>query len=263
MAIKHTEIKNGVRYEIRTAGASVRLYTNGVFHSQWNPNNPLIGSLWDLFLLPIFLLSPGTDCSELKSRLARALVLGVGGGAAINQLLALHPECIIDGVDLDQVHLRLAKRYFGLGRAGVNLVCQDAELWLKSAASEPYDYVLEDLFRESDRQPGEAVRCFECDAMWLEQLFSRLRDHGLLVINFESVAQLNAACRILRKACLAESAYAFTKNGYHNAIGVFCKMPIDHKVNEREILRWAAACGMISARYSQRIRDFSVRRIRL
>ncbi|ACR10956.1 periplasmic sensor signal transduction histidine kinase [Teredinibacter turnerae T7901] len=263
MAIKHTEIKNGVRYEVRTAGASVRLYTNGVFHSQWNPNNPLIGSLWDLFLLPVFLLSPGTDCSELKSRLARALVLGVGGGAALNQLLALHPECIIDGVDLDRVHLRLAKRYFGLGRAGVNLVCQDAELWLKSAASEPYDYVLEDLFRESDSQPGEAVRCFECDAMWLEQLFSRLRDHGLLVINFESVAQLNAACRILRKACLAESAYAFTKNGYHNAIGVFCKMPIDHKVNEREILKWAAACGMISARYSQRIRDFSVRRIRL
>jgi len=32
--------EGGMHYSVRSAGDSVRLYTNGVFHTQWNPSRP-------------------------------------------------------------------------------------------------------------------------------------------------------------------------------------------------------------------------------
>jgi spermidine synthase len=68
----------GTLYQVRNAGRTRRLYTNGVFHSQYNPARPVTGSVWDLLLLPAFFYAPG----ELR----RVLVLGVGGGAVIQQM---------------------------------------------------------------------------------------------------------------------------------------------------------------------------------
>ena len=75
MALLWSEQDGDSRYEVRSAGNTRRLYTNGVFHSQYNPNNPVTGSVWDLLLLPAFFLPPG--------RPRRVLVLGVGGGENI------------------------------------------------------------------------------------------------------------------------------------------------------------------------------------
>ena len=41
MAILWQQTIDGNHYEVRTAGGSVRLYRNGVNHSQWNPKRPL------------------------------------------------------------------------------------------------------------------------------------------------------------------------------------------------------------------------------
>ncbi|MFC6979877.1 hypothetical protein ACFQH7_14350 [Microbulbifer taiwanensis] len=91
---------------MRSHGASVRLYSNGVFHSQWNPRDPLKGSLWELLLLPAFFL-PGRQVRSV-------LLLGVGGGALIRLLQQfVGPEKIV-GVDLDATHLRIARKYFGV-----------------------------------------------------------------------------------------------------------------------------------------------------
>ena len=62
----------GKLYEVRTAGASVRLYRNGVNHSQWNPNRPLTGSIWDLITLPT-LYRPTRTIDDV-------LILGFGRG---------------------------------------------------------------------------------------------------------------------------------------------------------------------------------------
>ena len=79
-------------YEVRSAGQSIRLYTNDVFHSQFNPRRTVDGSLWDLLSLPVLLLPPEPAL--------KVLVLGVGGGAVIRQLAVLleHPDIV--GVDL-------------------------------------------------------------------------------------------------------------------------------------------------------------------
>ena len=66
------------RYEVRSAGRSLRLYRNGVLHTQYNPSRPIGGNLWDLLLDPAFFRSP--------EAIRRVLVLGVGGGAVIRLL---------------------------------------------------------------------------------------------------------------------------------------------------------------------------------
>ena len=101
MALLWHKQDGNTRYEVRSAGNTRRLYTNGVFHSQYNSTQPVTGSVWDLLLLPAFFL----PASSLK----RVLVLGVGGGAVIRQLNHfLQPEQIV-GVELNPVHLEVAR----------------------------------------------------------------------------------------------------------------------------------------------------------
>ncbi len=69
MALLYLKQEDNTRYEVRSAGASLRLYSNGVMHSQYNKNNPINGAIWDLLLLPgFFALTPPK----------RILVLGLG-----------------------------------------------------------------------------------------------------------------------------------------------------------------------------------------
>ena len=60
--------RGGTRYEVRSHGASVRLYTNGVFHSQWNEGRPFAGGVWDCLSLPVLYRDPAA--------VRRVLVLG-------------------------------------------------------------------------------------------------------------------------------------------------------------------------------------------
>ena len=57
MAIAYQKIVGDVRYEVRTAGGSRRLYTNGAFHSQYNPKHIFTGAAWDLLSLPSLCLA--------------------------------------------------------------------------------------------------------------------------------------------------------------------------------------------------------------
>ena len=61
--------KAGKHYEVRQAGASLRLYTNGAFHSQWNKSHVFGGAVWDLLSLPVLLRAKPPD---------HILMLGVG-----------------------------------------------------------------------------------------------------------------------------------------------------------------------------------------
>ena len=71
MAVLFEKVANGRVYQVRSAGNSRRLYTDGVFHSQYNPNHIITGSVWDLLFLPSQFYAKGA--------LKRVLVLGVGG----------------------------------------------------------------------------------------------------------------------------------------------------------------------------------------
>jgi len=181
MALLWQKRAGGNLYQVRSHGASVRLYSNGVFHSQWNPRDPLKGSLWELLLLPAFFRS--------RRRLGSVLLLGVGGGALIRLLQRFVEPARIVGVDLDATHLQVARRYFGVRNA--QLVHADARDFvadqLQSGERGSFDLIIDDLFGHVD---GEAQRTVAADVPWCRNLLHLLSADGLVVGNFASRREL-------------------------------------------------------------------------
>lgn len=247
MAILWSRKIGGVRYEVRTAGRTRRLYTDGVFHSQFNPVRPVGGSVWDLLMLPAFFLPAG--------KVRRVLVLGVGGGAVIRLLQHfIQPESIV-GVELNPVHLTVARRFFGVGGAGVELHRADALAWMKEYRGEPFDLIVEDLFGESG---GEPVRAVSADAEWFRALLRHLAPAGVLVMNFADELELaeawyaNASVRRRFKA-----AFRLSTPQNENAVGAFLRRPSDGPALRR---RLAGVPGLDPERSSTRLR-YRIRRL--
>ena len=98
-------------YQVRSAGASIRLYRNEVFHSQYNGQRLLNGGVWDMLWLPLFFRPPRS--------IKRVLVLGVGAGAAVKKILDYGHAVDMTAIDIDAVHLRIARRFVGLKACAV------------------------------------------------------------------------------------------------------------------------------------------------
>lgn len=231
MAVIWTKTTDDKHFEVRRAGRSVRLYTNGVFHSQYNPANPIAGTVWNLLVLPAFLRPSGT--------IRRALVLGVGGGAAIRLLHHLfRPEQII-GVELDPIHLHIAKRFFGVNRDRADLVEADAVDWLHRFKGPKFDLIIDDLFGEVDKEP---VRAVEANQAWLTELSRNLVADGVLVMNFVSTRTLRETSRTLETGMPGRFASAFQLSlpGYENAVGAFTGRPLSAR-HLRQTLRTTSA----------------------
>ncbi len=218
MAILWTAEIDGTRYEVRSAGATRRLYTAGVFHSQFNPNNPVTGSVWDLLLLPLFFYPEG--------RIRRVLVLGVGGGAVIRQLRHFTTTEQIVGVELNSVHLELAERFFGVSGSETALHQADAAAWVEHYRGPPFDLIVDDLFGES---AGEPVRAIPADPTWFAALSRLLTPEGAIVMNFASETDLRR-CGYFHDPATRErfvSAFLFTTPLYENAVAAFLGIASD------------------------------------
>ncbi len=221
MALLWHKQDGATRYEVRSAGKTRRLYTNGVFHSQYNSQQPVTGSVWDLLLLPAFFMPPG--------EVQRVLVLGVGGGAVIRQLNHfLSPQQIV-GVELNPVHLEVAREYFEVEAANVELVEADARWWLKQYRGEPFDMIIDDLFTDTDGDPQRAVLA---DGPWMRGLLKHLSPEGVLVCNFGSPQELKESAWFQQPAIGKRFAAAFqlTTPLYENAIGAFLRRPSESAV---------------------------------
>jgi spermidine synthase len=228
VAIIWSKQEGDTRYEVRSAGNTRRLYTNGVFHSQYNPASPVTGSVWDLLLLPAF-FRPGA--------VRRVLVLGVGGGAVIRQLNHfLQPEQIV-GVELNPVHLEVAREFFAVEAGNVELFLDDAIWWVKQYRGEPFDLVIDDLFSDNDGDPQRAI---EADGRWFRSLLKLLAPEGTLVTNFGSPQELKSCAwfadeRIRRRF---PAAFKLTTPLYENAIGAFLRRPADTIELRRHLSAW-------------------------
>jgi len=207
---------NGTRYEVRSAGNSLRLYSNGVFHSQYNPNHPVSGGVWDLLMLGAFFHDP--------AKIQRVLLLGVGGGTVIRQLNRFLQIDEIIGVDLDPIHLKVAREFFGADQPNVTLHCADARQWLRDYRGDKFDLVIDDLFCE---QQGEPQRAVAMTRGWANKLLRPLADDGVLVANFVSEQQLKASALCSDPGCADNFASIFRLqiSLYINGVGVFLKRP--------------------------------------
>jgi len=250
MAIIWKKTVGDTTYEVRSAGFSTRLYTDGVFHSQYNEKSGLSRGIWDLLMLPLFFNPEGAR---------RILVLGVGGGAVIRQILFhAKPEQVV-GIEINPVHLHIARRFFGVRDARVQLLQADAVAWVEQYQGEPFDLVIDDLFTES---AGEPVRAVAADGLWAEKLYALLRAGGTLVVNFISRRQLNGSgfarpgSRLRKRV---KSAFGFFLPRYENEIGAF----LDFESSRRELMAQLSGIpGLDPARLSAGV-DFRMRKLRV
>jgi len=216
MALLWRSTCDGVTYEVRQAGASRRLYSNGVFHSQWNADRALADSLWDLLILPGFL-------PESRSRL-NILVLGVGGGAVIRQALHLLPVDSVTGIELDPVHIDVANRWFGLeAEKRVKLVCADAREWLGANTDQRFDLVIDDLFGHFS---DDVERSVVLNASWAKRLLSVACKDAVVVVNTPGD----------RSATTALQRLLLTAGGAKKSIGSAVGFTLSHPAYDNKIL---------------------------
>lgn len=177
MAIVWQKKHQGTQYQVKSAGQTLRLYTDNVLHSQFNPKKKLTGSVWDLLFLPALSLP--------KNKPLRILVLGVGGGAVIHMLNEfLNCEKII-GLELNPIHIKVAETYFCVTGDNIELIQDDAISWVTNfkakTGADKFDLIIDDLFYEDE---GEPIKVAPPNSAWFYQLFSLLKPKGLIIMNF-------------------------------------------------------------------------------
>ena len=110
----------------------------------------------------------------------RILFLGVGGGTALRQMIAVWPDTSVLGVELDPVVIDVARRYFGLDQEPrINLVAADAR-WFIDHDPGPFDVAAIDLFY------GGFMPFYCATTEFFTAVSGRLSDRGVLVMNVAS-----------------------------------------------------------------------------
>ena len=187
MAIVWQDTRDGAHYQVRTAGKTLRLYTNGVLHSQYNPVRTLTWSVWDLLFLPSLCLTsertrhPISSSTQLNIKPLKILVLGVGGGAVLHMMNAFFNCEKIVGLELNPTHIEIAKRYFSLNEAVFELIETDAIEWIENYNGEKFDVIIDDLFYE---ESGEPIKVAPPTPTWFYHLYRHLIPGGIVIMNF-------------------------------------------------------------------------------
>jgi len=205
VAILWQQYKAGTHYEVRSAGRSLRLYTNGVFHTQYNPVQPLTGHVWDLLMLPVFF-------HEIQN-IKRVLVLGVGGGAVIHLFRHFLPHADIVGIELDKQHINIARRFFNLKHKKIKLHQADAIEWIKAYKGEKFDVIIDDLFMEKE---GEPVPVVKPDVAWFSGLLKHLNKQGMLIKNYIDRESVQTSAGISHQKTSAKFASIFQLTSHYN-----------------------------------------------
>lgn len=213
MALLHTVTRGGKRLEVRSAGHTRRLYVDGVLHTQYNPQLPLTGGVWDYLAFSALFAPYGA--------VERVLLLGLGGGAVVHLLRRyLNPRSIV-AVELDATKLSLARRFFEVAQPGTQLVHADARQWIADYTGPPFDLVIDDLFGE---QAGDPVRAVPLDNRWTTTLLRVLARPGWLAVNTTSVESLMRSPLVQRPHHRRRfpAAFCLTDALTDNAVACFC-----------------------------------------
>lgn len=243
MALIWSHESDGNRYEVRSAGASLRLYRNGVNHSQWNPDRPLSGSIWDLITLPALHRPVGS--------IGDALMLGFGAGTVARQLCDLAGVERLVGVEMDPMHLSIAQGFFDCSER-CELVAADAVEWADGEPAQAgYDLIVDDLYGEED---GVPLRCAPVDLEWFNTLVRLLKPGGILVVNMIEPERVSALPLIRDRELKVRLPHStmYQIDGYENRVLAFSDRPFlqkDLTAALRSICRKYPRCYGVGKRY--------------
>lgn len=216
MALVWSKTSAGTFYEIRSAGNSLRLYTDGVFHSQYNPGQLLTGHVWDLLMLPAFFYP--------RQKIKRVLVMGVAGGAVLHMLRHfISPDHIV-GVELNPVHISVGRSFFNLKHNTIELIEADAIDWLKSYKGNKFDMIIDDLFAEKD---GEPVSVVKANRQWFSCMLKHLTHDGVIVRNFINKQELMESAGLTNPAIVKKfsSVFQLTSCFNENFVAAYLRVP--------------------------------------
>jgi len=149
-------------------------------------------------------------------------VLGVGGGAVIQNLRRfIQPDTVV-GIELSEVHLSIAKRFFSVKGRDVELIKADAIDWVRQYQGPAFDMIIDDLFGEVDGEPQRAVFA---DHKWVSSLSRCLSSDGMIVCNFATRLELMVSAYVDGKnqGKRFVSAFQLSTPQNYNAVGVFLK----------------------------------------
>ncbi len=237
MAIIWQKEHLGVNYQVRSAGKSLRLYTDNVLHSQYHPEQKITGSVWDLLFLPALTLA--------QDKPLRILVLGVGGGAVMHMLNEfLDCEKII-GLELNPIHIQVAEQFFSLKADNIELVQGDAIAWVENysgkKSTDKFDLIIDDLFYEEE---GEPIKLVPANSTWFYHLYSLLKPKGLVVMNFVGRKNAFSAAPFYDDYVenLLPNCLHFTTPHYDNHVMAFSKRELNAQrirqaINQHEKLK--------------------------
>lgn len=211
----HREVTGGVNYEVRTAGASRRLYTNGAFHTQYHPGRLFNGGIWDALTYPAALGAASG---------ASVLLLGLGGGVAVHQLHKLLQPSKIVAVELDPVHVRLAHDFFDLSEVEVTVVTGDAKDFVRRTRAR-FDVIIDDIFVHAERSQEDPFRPVFDETTWRNLLNRRLTDCGILVRNHIDVGLARADA--VSASAHFNSVILCTVPQYANVVTAAFRLPLD------------------------------------
>jgi len=129
----------------------------------------LTGTVFDSFLIGPIIAEPARD----------VLVLGMGGGTSVKQLLHFFPGIgHIDAVDIDPEVVRLADEYFDVKPSKrLSIHVADARVYL-SQTDKKYDFIEVDLFHQ-----GPYIPFYVATKEFFELVRSRLKDGGVMIYN--------------------------------------------------------------------------------
>ncbi len=209
------------RVEVKQSGKGRALRIDGTFASWYEPGKAVTGSVWDALAAPLLLLP--------RSRRDRVLILGLGGGSAARVARALAPRARITGVEIDAGVVRVARRWFDLDGLDVEVVKDDARLYLERTRRR-FDVILDDVFvgnRRTVRKPD-----------WLpdpglDLAASLLRPGGILVSNAIDEAA-SVACEMRR---LFANTLQIEIEGYDNRVVVGAGFPLSGRVLRTALMR--------------------------
>jgi spermidine synthase len=158
----------------------------------------LTGSFYDYFnLLPALINKPGQ----------KVLIIGLAGGTMARQLRHFFGDLEIDGVEIDQKVVEVAKDYFGLDELDVNVFVQDGRSFLRQS-QKIYDLIIVDAFRNELYIPWTMTT----EEFW-RSAENHLSEDGLLAINVNASADsellasiANTQAKVFRHVYLADFA---------------------------------------------------------
>lgn len=237
MAIVWQDIRDGTHYQVRTAGKTLRLYTDSVLHSQYNPVKTLTGSVWDLLFLPSLCLTSNkllSPIKPLKNKPIKVLVLGVGGGAVLHMMNEFFNCEKIVGLELNPTHIEIAKRYFSLNKTVFELIETDAIEWIENYNGEKYDVIIDDLFYEED---GEPIKVAPPTSTWFYHLYRHLMPSGIVVMNFVGRLSAMSASPLHDSSVkkLLPNGIHLTTPHYENHVLAFSNRPLSSQIIRKTI----------------------------